>query len=59
MNAVDIRRMKIEDAGEIGAISAAITQKTADVDFIQSVYIEFSLVRIMNSTDERFKAFLN
>ena len=33
MNAVDIRRMRIEDAGEIGAISEAITQKPADVDF--------------------------
>ena len=33
MNAVDIRRMKIEDADAIGAISTAITQKTADVNF--------------------------
>ena len=33
MNAVDIRRMKIEDADEIGAISTAITQRPAGVDF--------------------------
>ena len=33
MNAVDIRRMKIEDADEIGAISTAITQRTTGVDF--------------------------
>ena len=35
MNTVDarIRRMKIEDADEIGAISMAITQKPTDVDF--------------------------
>ena len=33
MNAVDIRRMKIEDADEIGAISTAITQQPAGVDF--------------------------
>ena len=33
MNAVDIRRMKIEDADEIGVISMAITQKSAGVDF--------------------------
>ncbi len=33
MNAVDIRRMKIEDADEIGVISMAITQKPAGVDF--------------------------
>ena len=33
MNRVDIRRMKIEDADAIGAISNAITQKPAGVDF--------------------------
>ena len=33
MNAVDIRRMKIEDADEIGVISMAITQKPAGVNF--------------------------
>ncbi len=33
MNTVDIRRMKIEDADEIGRIYAAITQKHVDVDF--------------------------
>ncbi len=33
MNAVDIRRLKIEDADEIGVISMAITQKPAGVDF--------------------------
>ena len=33
MNAVDIRRMKIEDADEIGAISTAITQRPVGVDF--------------------------
>ena len=32
MNAVHIRRMKIEDAGEIEAITRAITQKSAGVD---------------------------
>jgi len=33
VNAVDIRRMKIEDADEIGVISMAITQKPAGVNF--------------------------
>ena len=33
MNAVDIRRMKIEDADKIGVISMAITQKPAGVNF--------------------------
>ncbi len=33
MNAVDIRRMKIEDADEIGVISMAITQKPVGVNF--------------------------